>query len=152
MIIKIISVGKKQSDYHIAIAEYQKRLSASQKLDWIFIPPSSFNAQQARLAESVQILAKLRPNDVVWLLDERGEQISSPGLAAKLNVLQNQAVQSLVIIIGGAYGVDDSLRQRANWVWSLGQLVYPHQIVRLILAEQLYRAQQINSGTAYHHA
>lgn len=151
MVIRIISVGKAKSDFKDAIEEYQKRLGR-QKIDWQFIPPSSFNANKARAVESAEIIAKIKPNDIVWLLDERGEQINSPALASKINVLKNQAVQQLVIIIGGAYGVDDILRSRANWQWSLGNLVYPHQIVRLILIEQIYRANEISKGSGYHHA
>ena len=59
--------------------------------------------------------------------------------------------QNIVFIIGGAYGVTDNVRRRANLVWSLSKLVFPHQLVRLILAEQLYRAQEIVRGGKYHH-
>ena len=84
------------------------------------------------------------------LLDERGKNISSPELS---KILMNGFVnsQNFVIVIGGAFGVADELRQRANFVWSLSKLVFPHQIVRLILVEQIYRAQEISSGGKYHH-
>ncbi|HPR10685.1 MAG TPA: 23S rRNA (pseudouridine(1915)-N(3))-methyltransferase RlmH, partial [Candidatus Saccharibacteria bacterium] len=113
---------------------------------------SSLAAQAARKQESQKLLQIVKPSDMVWLLDERGEQISSPALAAKLNVMQLHAVRNIAIIIGGAYGVDDTVRSRASWVWSLSSLVFPHQLVRLLLVEQLYRATQINKGTGYHHA
>jgi 23S rRNA (pseudouridine1915-N3)-methyltransferase len=89
---------------------------------------------------------------MVWLLDERGEQLSSPALSKKIEVLKVHAVKNLTLIIGGAYGVDDTLRSRADFIWSLSDLVLPHQLVRLVLAEQLYRAGEIARGSGYHHA
>ena len=84
------------------------------------------------------------------LLDERGDEIDSPQLA---RVLDNAFTvgRQITFIIGGAYGVDDRVHQRADFVWSLSPLVFPHQLVRLILSEQLYRAQQITAGHPYHH-
>jgi len=82
------------------------------------------------------------------LLDERGRNLSSPELSA---VIVEHTSQSIVFIIGGAYGVTDDVRRRANLVWSLSKLVFPHQLVRLILTEQLYRAQEIARGGKYHH-
>ena len=149
----IISVGKKHdSTIAEAIAEYEKRIGRVVSLEWRFIPPSMLDADIARKAESVKISEALKESDTVWLLDERGEQITSPALSAKLQVLKVHAASRLVIIIGGAFGVDESLRVRANWVWSLSSLVFPHQLVRLLLVEQLYRATEIEKGSGYHHA
>ena len=153
MRITIISVGKKHDNTIVqAIDTYEKRLIRNISLEWRYIPPSSFDTDKARDTESAQILNMLSAADTVWLLDERGEQITSPALSAKLQVLKVHAVSRLVIIIGGAYGVDDALRTRANWVWSLSKLVFPHQLVRLLLIEQLYRASEIERGSGYHHA
>lgn len=153
MNILIISVGKKHTvELAAAINEYQKRLSRDYNIEWLLIKPSSLDPSKARLVESRQIATKLRTNDVTWLLDERGEQISSPALSNKLNVLKTHYVGRLVIIIGGAHGVDDELRQKVSWQWSLSKLVFPHQLVRLILTEQLYRSSQIERGSRYHHA
>lgn len=153
MKVHVISVGKRHDPLFVAgIEDYSQRVAYAMPLEWDLLPPSGKDEPQARLEESAAILARLKQNDVVWLLDERGEQYGSLAIASKLDVLQNQAVQRLVIVIGGAYGVDDQLRQRADLVWSLSKLVFPHQLVRLILAEQLYRATQINRGSGYHHA
>jgi 23S rRNA (pseudouridine1915-N3)-methyltransferase len=153
MKIVIISVGKKHDvALETAIAEYGERLHRAIPTTWELIAPSGFDEQKARQQESLAIGAKLKPSDVVCLLDERGKQLTSPALAAQINVLQYQGVQRLVFIIGGAYGVDETLRGRANFLWSLSELVFPHQIVRLLLAEQLYRATEINRGSGYHHA
>ena len=114
------------------------------------MPHSNFAEEKAREEETQRILAKIKPSDFVILLDERGKNISSPELAKMLsNGFVNS--QNFVIIIGGAFGVADELLQRANFVWSLSKLVFPHQIVRLILVEQVYRAQEISSGGKYHH-
>jgi len=90
------------------------------------------------------------PGDYVILLDERGKALDSPTLSKVLEEPLNRS-QLVVLIIGGAYGVDESIHERANIVWSLSPLVFPHQLVRLMLTEQLYRAQEISVGRPYHH-
>jgi 23S rRNA (pseudouridine1915-N3)-methyltransferase len=153
MKIYIISVGKKHdATISAAIDEYEKRLNRVIPVEWRFISPSTLESEAARKAESTKISESLKSSDMVWLLDERGEQVTSPALSNKLQVLKVHAVSRLVLIIGGAYGVDDVLRSRADWVWSLSILVFPHQLVRLLLVEQLYRATEIEKGSGYHHA
>ena len=83
------------------------------------------------------------------MLDERGKNLSSPELS---DLITEHTDKHIVFIIGGAYGVTSDLRQKSNIVWSLSNLVFPHQLVRLILAEQLYRAQEIHRGSHYHHS
>lgn len=147
--MKIITVGKKlDSNLKEAVFGYSKRLQGRFGLDWVFLPNSSAKNELARSSESKAILAVLRPTDFVVLLDERGKNISSPELAQLLEVNLGKEV---VFVIGGAYGVDDDLRMRANFVWSLSKLVLPHQIVRLVLTEQIYRSQAILAGHPYHH-
>ena len=153
MKILIVSVGKKNdTSLESAIVEYSERLNRAIPSNWELIAQSGFDEHKSRQHESALIIAKLKPSDIVWLLDERGKQLTSPALAAQINVLQVQGVQRLVFIIGGAYGVDESLRKQAQFVWCLSELVFPHQLVRLMLAEQLYRATEINRGSGYHHA
>lgn len=153
MKITIITVGKKHDpNLKNAIDEYTERFNRAIPVEWQILPPSGKPEPEARKEESGIIMARLKPASVVWLLDERGEQLSSPALAQKLEVLQYNAVQHLTIIIGGAYGVDDSVRDKADFVWSLSSLVFPHQLVRLMLAEQLYRATEIHRGSGYHHS
>jgi 23S rRNA (pseudouridine1915-N3)-methyltransferase len=94
----------------------------------------------------------LQPTDHLILLDERGKQLSSPGLAQLINQKANQSVSRLVFLIGGAYGVSEEIQSKANFTWSLSQLVFPHMLVRLILAEQLYRACTILRNEKYHHS
>lgn len=151
MHIKIISVGKNNDGFSPIIDDYLTRLGRAIKTDWLHLLPSGKPELQARKQESAEIMAKIKPNSVVWLLDETGEQISSPTLASKIDVMQYQGVQELVIVIGGAYGVDETLKSRADFVWSLSKMVLPHRLAQLVVAEQLYRATEINRGSGYHH-
>lgn len=146
--INIIAVSKKH-DPNItdAINDYEKRLRAPFEVKWVLLPYSAKNGDEARQDESERIISQLRPADFVVLLDERGQDLSSPDFSALLTSQQN-----IVIIIGGAYGVNDELRQRADRVISLSAMVFPHQLVRLILIEQIYRAQAIATNHPYHHS
>ena len=111
---------------------------------------SSYDGVKARQDESERLLSRLTAYDFIILLDERGKQLDSPAFASLLQQNLDRS-QKVAIVIGGAYGVTDELRQKAHVVWSLSDLVFPHQLVRLILTEQLYRAQQIALGGSYHH-
>ena len=93
----------------------------------------------------------LTTTDVLILLDEKGKMLSSPGLANLIQQKANQSAQRIVFLIGGAYGVDDEIKKRANFTWSISDLVFPHMLVRLILAEQVYRACSILANEKYHH-
>lgn len=151
MPIHIISVGKKHEDWVSAgIERYQKRLKRPFLIEWVFLPHSHYSDDRARQDESGRILSRLNANDYVILLDERGKNINSPELS-KLLLSPIESSREIVIIIGGAYGVDKTVHQRANFIWSLSNLVFPHQLVRLILTEQIYRSQEIATNHPYHH-
>ncbi len=151
--ITIFAVGKAHEP-HIkdAIALYESRLKRFCKLEWVLIPHAG-NADVERLKtlESDAILAKIQPDDLVILLDERGQQWSSPEFAAKLEGWQATTRGRIIFIIGGAYGVDARVSKRADATWSLSKLVFPHQLVRVILLEQLYRGYAIIHKLPYHH-
>ncbi len=151
MSLKVLAIGKKHESWVVeGINRFSKRLQAPYDLEWVVLAHSALEGLSARQEESERLLNKLNANDYVVLLDERGRELDSPGLA---HLIEQQlvAARKIVFIIGGAYGVDERVRQRANYVWSLSPLVFPHQLVRLILTEQIYRAQEINSGGPYHH-
>ena len=151
MPIRIIAIGKKHEPWVAdGIERYQQRLKRPFEIEWVILPHSSLNDVAARQNESQRIFSRLNVDDYVVLLDERGKIINSPDLS-KILVTQLDASRQVVIIIGGAYGVDDTIQKRANYIWSLSHLVFPHQLVRLILTEQLYRAQEIAGGKPYHH-
>lgn len=151
MAIKILAIGKKHASWvSEGIERYESRLKKPYVTEWVLLPHSALADEAARQEESERILSKLQPQDFVILLDERGDELESPQLATLFDNTFT-AGRQIVLIIGGAYGVDDFVHQRADIVWSLSPLVFPHQLVRLILAEQLYRAQQITAGHPYHH-
>ena len=132
------------------IERYEKRLRKPFDASWQLLPHSAREGEAARAEESERILARAAAADFMVLLDERGQNVDSPRIARSLQGAFDSGRQ-VVVEIGGAYGVDDRVRQRADFVWSLSKLVFPHQLVRLILAEQLYRAQEIAAGRPYHH-
>lgn len=151
MPIHLIAVGKKHESWVAeGIERYEKRLKAPFNAEWVLLPHSSLEGDRAREEESGRILSRLDGYDVVVLLDERGKQLDSPQLSSLLSEPLHRS-QKVAIIIGGAYGVTDELRTRAQRIWSLSPLVFPHQLVRLILVEQLYRAQEIEHNGRYHH-
>lgn len=151
MSIRVISVGKKHESWVAeGIERYQKRLKRPFEIEWVFLPHSTLPNDRAAVEESQRILSRLNANDYLILLDERGKNINSPALADLL-LEPIESAKNIVIIIGGAYGVDKSVHDRSNFVWSLSNLVFPHQLVRLILTEQIYRAQEISAGKPYHH-
>ena len=148
--IRIIAVGKKHERWiQDGLKHYQERLRAPWNIEWVLLPHSPAEGDRARQEESERILARVSRDDFLILLDERGKNLTSPALAA---LLHDQFTHSQpVVVIGGAYGVTDQLRHHADIVWSLSNLVFPHQLVRLLLIEQLYRAQEITRGSNYHH-
>ncbi len=151
MPIKILSVGKKHESWvSEGIERYEKRLRTPFSVEWVLLPHSSIEGNRARQEESERILSRLDRDDYVVLLDERGKTIDSPTLSGLLKEQLDDS-RTVVIIVGGAYGVDESVHRRANFIWSLSPLVFPHQLVRLVLTEQLYRAQEIYRGGSYHH-
>jgi len=152
MSLYILAVGKKHESWVLeGIDRYQKRLKALFLPEWILMAHSSYDGVRARQDESERILGRLAAYDFIVLLDERGKTLDSPAFAGMLEAQLDRS-QKVLIVIGGAFGVTPELRERADLVWSLSPLVFPHQLVRLVLTEQLYRAQQITTGGSYHHA
>jgi len=150
--IRIICVGKKHESWISAgVERYESRLKKPFTLEWVLLPHSAKQGVQARVSESEAILSRISSNDFVIVLDEIGTSLSSTDFAQKISTAQMHA-KNIVCIIGGAYGVDDTIHERADVVISLSRLVFPHQLVRLILSEQLYRAQEIVAGRPYHHS
>lgn len=149
--IKIIAIGRKHEEWvQKGIERYSERLRAPWNAEWILLPHSAKESMSARQEESRAILSRLHETDMVILLDERGKLDDSPALSRRLELAMSAGKQ-IVIVIGGAYGVDETVVKRAQHIWSLSPLVFPHQMVRLILVEQLYRAQAIAHGHPYHH-
>ena len=100
-------------------------------------------------AEGEQILSRIKPNEQVVLMDERGKQMTSQSLAGKLSDWQSDG-RDLCFVIGGPDGVSDKCRQRADASWSLSKLTLPHGLARVLFAEQLFRAWSLQTGHPYH--
>jgi 23S rRNA (pseudouridine1915-N3)-methyltransferase len=101
--------------------------------------------------EKFLILSALKADDWLVCLDEKGKSMSSRKLAVFIQDRGNESVKRLIFLIGGAYGLDQTILQKSKFVWSLSELTFPHQLVRLILAEQIYRACSIGRNEKYHH-
>ena len=143
--IRIIAGGKKNAGaYTEIIAEYEKRLRKPYEIEWRFM-------EEEKLAKYLEKWPFMRGAEFVICCDERGENISSDEYSTCLE-RAFAAGREVVILIGGAYGFSDAVRARADFVWSFSKLVLPHQLFRVMVVEQIYRAQEIARGGKYHHA
>lgn len=146
MKIGILAVGKSKTEFlDNAISEYEKRLSRWVAVNWQFAATSTADK------ESEQLLKFVPEKAHVILLDERGQARSTTEFAHALENLQNQSVKDIIFVIGGAHGVSPAVRARASQIWKLSDMIFPHELVRLILIEQLYRAYDILNNGSYHH-
>lgn len=158
MNIKIIAVGKLKEKYlKDAVNEYLKRLTAYAKLEIIEIGDekepdnaSLKDIENIKNKEGSKIIEKIKDREYVILLDVEGKLISSEELAGKLGELSLSGDSNLVFVIGGSNGVSEEVRQKANFKLSFSKMTFPHQLMRVILLEQIYRGFKINRGEAYH--
>jgi 23S rRNA (pseudouridine1915-N3)-methyltransferase len=157
MKLQFWSVGKNHDSYIKAgVEEFTQRIGNYFKVEWKIVPlPKNaglMNETDMKKKEAELIMAGLDKDDYLVALDERGKQLNSEGLALFLQSRANESNKKLIFLIGGAYGLHETVLERANYKWSLSQLVFPHQLVRLILAEQVYRACTILRNEKYHHS
>ena len=151
------SIGKSNESFvKEGVDTFTKRISHYYPVEWkIFAGAknsSSLSEEEIKKAEAQSILNVLQKDDQLVALDERGKQMSSPELATFIQQKANESTRNIIFLIGGAYGLHDSVLNRASFKWSLSKLVFPHQLVRLILAEQVYRACTITRNEKYHHS
>jgi len=150
------SIGK-NNDHYIkeGVEDFTRRISKYFPVEWNIIPVPKNAAMMSEMdlkkKEGEMILEWLNNDDYLVALDEHGKQLSSVALADFIQKRSNQSVRKLVFLVGGAFGLDNAVLERANYKWSLSQLTFPHQMVRLILAEQVYRACTIIKNEKYHH-
>lgn len=150
------SIGKAHDSYvKEGIAEFTKRISKYFPVEWTIIPvpknAGMLSEMDLKKREGETILQWLKPDDYLIALDEHGKQFSSEALSEFLQERASASTKNLVFLIGGAFGLDAAVLKRAQMKWSLSQLTFPHQLVRLILAEQVYRACTILKNEKYHH-
>lgn len=157
MKITLLLIGKTEEAYlREGISKYLNRLRHYARIDFVEIPElkntKALTQEQQKVKEAELMLKKLSPTDHAILLDEKGVQLSSQQFADYLDKKAISSVSNLVFIVGGPYGFDQSVYQRANDKISLSRMTFSHQMVRLFFAEQLYRAYTIIKGEPYHHA
>ncbi|RPD98634.1 23S rRNA (pseudouridine(1915)-N(3))-methyltransferase RlmH [Aureibaculum marinum] len=156
MKIKLLTVGKTDDKNLIAlISIYQKRLNHYIKFDLEIIPDikkvKNLSENQQKEKEGELILQRLSPTDVLILLDEKGQEFRSIQFSKYLQKKMNSGIKQLVFVIGGPYGFSDELYQKAQGKIALSKMTFSHQMIRLFMVEQLYRAFTILKNEPYHH-
>ena len=150
------SIGKNNEPYvKEGVEDFTKGISKYYPVEWSIIPlpknAAMMSEPDLKKKEGEIVLEWLKKDDYLVALDERGKQLSSEALADFIMKRTNESTKNLVFLVGGAFGLDETVLKRANYQWSLSQLTFPHQLVRLILAEQVYRACTIIRNEKYHH-
>ena len=149
------SVGKAHESYvKDGILLYTKRISNYFPVEWNIIPPPKgpvLSEPEQRDREATSIKQLLKEGDYLVALDEGGTALTSEGLSQFLQQRASSSVKRVIFLIGGAYGLDKTVLNSAAFKWSLSPLTFPHQIVRLVLSEQVYRACTILRNEKYHH-
>lgn len=152
----LLSVGKTDDPLYTELIEvYRKRINFYLPFELEFIPDikkgKGTSEKEQKTREGEQILSRLQPGDYVVLLDDKGRQYSSTEFARFMEVKSHSVPKRIVFVIGGPYGFSDEVYGKANEKLSLSKMTFTHQMVRLIFAEQLYRAMTILRGEPYHH-
>lgn len=158
MNITIVAVGKLKEKYlQQGIQEYMKRLSTYAKVQIVEVPDekapetlSDKDAERVKAREGERILAKISPDAYVITLEINGKMLTSEQLAVKIDELALYGKSKFVFVIGGSLGLSEAVMKRSNFALSFSKMTFPHQLMRLVLLEQVYRAWRINRGEPYH--
>lgn len=156
--VTVLCVGNLKEKFYLeAAAEYVKRLQRFCKLELVELPesrlpesPSPAEVQRALAAEAVAIRERLPKGGAVIALCIEGKPCSSVELSRRMEELAVAGKTQLTFLIGGSVGLDESLKQQADWQLSMSPMTFPHHLARIMLLEQIYRAYQISAGTKYH--
>ncbi len=153
MKLLIIQVGKTADEYlKEGIGIYTKRIANYLELEVETVKPSlQKDKLKAMQEEEKSILSKIKQGDFLVVLDEKGEELGSRQLAVKIQKWMERGVGRIVFIIGGAFGISPELKKRTDFIFSVSKLTFTHQMVRLILVEQIYRSMTILRNEGYHH-
>lgn len=151
------SIGKPHEPYvKEGVELFTNRIAHYYPVEWKVFPSAknaaSSTPEQIKKSEAAPILNSLQTGDLLIALDEYGDQVNSVELAGFIQQKANESTKNLIFLIGGAYGLDESILKKCKFKWSLSKLVFPHQLVRLILVEQIYRACTIIRNEKYHHS
>lgn len=155
MKINIVCIGKTDAkEIKTLISYYQNRLPKHWNFDLVEIPDiknaKNLSPDLLKKEEAKSFFNTIESSDLVVLLDENGKQYTSREFASKIETWQNNSVKKVSLLIGGAYGFADEIYQRAQEKLSLSKMTFTHQMIRLFIVEQLYRADQILQGKPYH--
>ncbi|MCM3120866.1 23S rRNA (pseudouridine(1915)-N(3))-methyltransferase RlmH [Staphylococcus saprophyticus] len=158
MKITILTVGKlKEKYWKQAIAEYEKRLSAYSKIEIIEVPDekvpenmSDKEVEQVKEKEGQRLLAKVKQQSTVITLEIKGNMLTSEGLAKEIESRMTRGQSDFTFIIGGSNGLHKDVLDRSDYALSFSKMTFPHQMMRVILIEQVYRAFKIMRGETYH--
>lgn len=158
MNIKIVCVGKlKEKYFKDGIAEYVKRMSRFAKVKIVQVPDekspeklSPAEMEQVKEIEGKRILDKIKDKEYVYVTAIKGKERTSEAFAKELSNLTTYGHSDITFVIGGSLGTSDAVNKRADDLISFGKFTMPHQLMRLVLIEQIYRAFMINSGSPYH--
>ena len=158
MSVTILAVGRmKEKPYRMMADEYMKRLSRYGKFEEVELPdlhePANSSPaieRQIREKEGEAILSRIRPGSHVIAMTIPGKQWDSPGLSRHLDELMTRGASDIVFVIGGSLGLSEQVIARAEEEMSMSKMTFPHQLARVMLMEQLYRAMKIRAGERYH--
>ena len=153
--MRVLAIGTRMPQWVSDGADdYLKRLPREASIDWVELAASKRTrdtAESRMLEESAAIERRVKPQELIVALDVDGKPISTEAIAKSLSVWQSDG-SKIVFVIGGPDGLHPTLKAKAIARWSLGRITLPHPLVRVVLAEQLYRAWSINAGHPYHRA
>jgi 23S rRNA (pseudouridine1915-N3)-methyltransferase len=153
--MRVLAIGTRMPQWVSDGADdYVKRLPREATIDWVEVPASKRtkdNPERRMLEEATAIERRLKPQELIVVLDVEGKIISTDSIAEALATWQSDG-SKIAFVIGGPDGLHPSLKAKASARWSLGRITLPHPLTRVILAEQLYRAWSINAGHPYHRA
>jgi 23S rRNA (pseudouridine1915-N3)-methyltransferase len=148
MRITLLAIGRARGEMAELVADYAKRIAPPFSLTIREFEPKPATSEK----ECATLLSALPDGAKLVACDERGKIVSSAQFASKIGTFQDMGVRDLAFVIGGADGLTEQMRNRADFILSLGQMTWPHQLARVMLVEQIYRAQQILAGHPYHRA
>jgi 23S rRNA (pseudouridine1915-N3)-methyltransferase len=156
MKIECWAIGKPHESYvEKGVDDFTRRIGNYYPIEWRLFSlkknAPTLSPQKLMQEESTLILAALKPDDWLVCLDENGKALSSRKLADFIQDRGNESIKKIIFLIGGAYGLDETVLKKSKFTWSLSTLTFPHQMVRLILSEQIYRACTIGRNEKYHH-
>ncbi len=148
--IKIIAVGKLKEKYLIdALNEYKKRITKYTKINIIEIPDENYDITKTLIEEKNHILRYISDKDYIITLDIEGKNISSVDFSNKINEISIHN-SDICFIIGGSYGLHEDIKNKSNFSLSFSKMTFPHQLFRIMLLEQIYRAYKIINNETYH--